>query len=61
MLLSRGMVSQAVKWGLAVAAEILESRIHSSWKGPLKAMWLHSPAMSKDTRGFVRFSEPHPA
>ena len=54
-------LSQAVKWSLAVAAEIVESHICLSWKGPLKAIWLHSPALNRDTYSSIRCLEPHPA
>ena len=32
-----------------------------SWKGPLKAIWSHSPALNRDTDSSIRCSELHPA
>ena len=32
-----------------------------SWKGPLKAICSHSPAVHRDTHSSIRCSEPHPA
>ena len=38
--------------------DIVESYNRLGWKGPLKAIWFNSPAMSRDTYSWIKCSEP---